>query len=157
MGNWGPPPPPRIGVGESLLTGINVINPEADVHETFPTPLANTCRQPQPYEFEAAKSVCVHNPFETSHLLSLIKPSFLSPFRWKNWEKFSKNFTRLRLDSTDLNTTIGVDCKSEGNSSDEIAGGEKELSPSRIRGRPGEAVEPIGLAFGSNRKLPATN
>lgn len=84
-------------------------------------------------------------------------PSFLSPFRWKNWEKFSKNFTRLRLDSTDLNTTIGVDCKSEGNSFDEIAGGEKELIPSRIRGRPGKSVEPIGLAFGSNRKLPATN
>lgn len=69
---------------------------------------------------------------------------------------FEKFYTRLRLDSTDLNT-IGVDCKSEGNSSDEITGGEKELIPSRIRGRPGKSVEPIGLAFGSNRKLSAAN
>ena len=157
MGNWGPPPPPRIGVGESLLTGINVINPEADVHETFPTPLANTCRQPQPYEFEAAKSVCVHNPFETSTSSPLSNPLLpLSVSLEKLGKVFEKFYTRLHLDSTDLNT-IGVDCKSEGNSFDEIAGGEKELIPSRIRGRPGKSVEPIGLAFGSNRKLPATN
>lgn len=38
--------PPRIAEREreSPLTGINVINPRAD--ETFPTPLANTCRKP---------------------------------------------------------------------------------------------------------------
>ena len=138
------------------MTGINVINPEADVHETFPTPLANTCRQPQPYEFEAAKSVCVQ-PFETNTFPPYQTLLPLSVSLEKLGKVFGKFYTRLRLDSIDLNTTIGVDCKSEGNSSDEITGGEKELIPSRIRDRPGKSVEPIGLAFGSNRKLPATN
>lgn len=102
------------------------------------------------------------NPFVSNPSKQIPSPPYqtllpLSVSLEKLGKVFEKFYTRLRLDSTDLNTTIGVDCKSEGNSSDEIAGGEKELIPSRIRGRPGKSVEPIGLAFGSNRKLPAAN
>lgn len=149
------------------MTGINVINPEADVHETFQllsrTRVAshNLMNSKRRNPCTAVCAVC-HTPSKQLPLpLSNPCPP-PSPFRSKNWEKFSENFT---FDSSALNAntsmhnTIGVDCKSEGNSFDEITMGEKELIPPRIRGHPGKSAEPrpIDLAFGSNRKLPAAN